>query len=1333
MKKTLLPLIVVLLFSFNNLFAQDTLYVSLNGSNTLPYSSTITAATSIQTAISAASPGDLILVENGNFNLAATINLTKGVTVKSLYGYEFAIIDGQNARLCIGINHADAVVDGFTIRNGYNPSSFGGGVNIISGGTVQNCLITNNQARDGGGVAIDNSGIVQNCIVRNNLASDNGSNGYGGGIRLLNGGTARGCLVYGNTSLNYGGGINIWNAGRIENCTITNNTAPNGAGVRCRNNSVMVNSISYFNTGLNWQTNGTGQSFSNNCTTPALPSGTGNITADPQFVNAGANDYRLLATSPAVDAGINSGWTGGATDLNGNPRLFNTTVDMGAFEYFNPPPTPLTPWPGIFSGDVLTTFTWNQVASSNAYTIQIATDDLFNNVVQTLSTGDVATYTLTTPLAWNTNYWWRIKGNATPYSSYLSFHTELVAPVPTQPTNNATGISIEPTLNWTDAGSFGTYSWMISTQIDFPDDPAKTYWNSSGNPPLTLPHSINPTFGGVFPDGFLKGNTTYYWKVKSFFPATLLYSKYTPVQTFTTTSAVLPVLSWPVGGAVVYTTPVGLYWYLNESSAGVTYDLLYSPNADMSVAITIPGLTTGEYTINAGLTPGTTYYWLVKAHKNGTLRNISAKESFRLTSEGHVPLVPILSWPTGNATLYTNTPTLYWYANGNSTGLSYELQCVPAADPWLPDNSFTSVVGMNTTTPPLQPGVEYAYRVRSVLGTQKSDWSVYQTFTIIATPVATPLVPILSWPTDNALLYTNTPTLYWYVDGDGTGLTYELQCVPAADPWPADNSFTSVVGMNTTTAPLQPGVQYAYRVRSVLGTEKSAWSVYETFSIISTSAGTPLIPILSWPTDNALLYTNTPTLYWYVDGDGTGLTYELQCVPAADPWPADNSFTSVVGMNTTTPPLQPGVEYAYRVRSVLGTEKSAWSVYETFSIIATSTATPLIPELSWPTDNATLYTNTPTLYWYVNGNSTGLTYELQCVPAADPWPADNIFVPVAGMNITTSPLQPGIQYAYRVRSVIGGVKSAWATYETFTIYSTPSAGAPPQPVLSWPIDDATSYTLTPTLYWYLNESSTGLTYELQCVPASEPWPADNVNVAVSQMSYTTPSLIGGTQYAWRVRSVSGTTPSSWSAYALFTTIAEEEPVMPIVGGPTNGTYINNANPMISWYLPTAPSGSQSYTLQISHNPDFSNATEITNINNLSCNASLSGSGTYYWRVKSQFENTTSSYFSMPGQFTVYGITDVKEEIIPVQFGLSQNYPNPFNPTTTISYDLPANSMVSITVFDVLGRELETIVNELQQAGNHKVNFNGSNLSSGVYYYKINAGEFVSVKKMILIK
>jgi len=88
---------------------------------------------------------------------------------------------------------------------------------------------------------------------------------------------------------------------------------------------------------------------------------------------------------------------------------------------------------------------------------------------------------------------------------------------------------------------------------------------------------------------------------------------------------------------------------------------------------------------------------------------------------------------------------------------------------------------------------------------------------------------------------------------------------------------------------------------------------------------------------------------------------------------------------------------------------------------------------------------------------------------------------------------------------------------------------------------------------------------------------------------------------------------------------------------------------------------------------------------------------------------------------------------PQKFQLQQNYPNPFNPSTTIGYQLPAGSHVTIKVFDVLGREVVTLVNERQTAGGHSIVFDASHLPSGIYFYSITAGKFHQVKKMVLVK
>jgi hypothetical protein len=85
------------------------------------------------------------------------------------------------------------------------------------------------------------------------------------------------------------------------------------------------------------------------------------------------------------------------------------------------------------------------------------------------------------------------------------------------------------------------------------------------------------------------------------------------------------------------------------------------------------------------------------------------------------------------------------------------------------------------------------------------------------------------------------------------------------------------------------------------------------------------------------------------------------------------------------------------------------------------------------------------------------------------------------------------------------------------------------------------------------------------------------------------------------------------------------------------------------------------------------------------------------------------------------------------FRLDQNYPNPFNPSTTIHFLVQSSEFVTLKVFDVLGNEVATLVNEEKPAGSYEVNFKASNLSSGVYLYKLQAGSFIETKKMLLMK
>ncbi|MDT3695496.1 MAG: T9SS type A sorting domain-containing protein [Ignavibacterium sp.] len=116
-------------------------------------------------------------------------------------------------------------------------------------------------------------------------------------------------------------------------------------------------------------------------------------------------------------------------------------------------------------------------------------------------------------------------------------------------------------------------------------------------------------------------------------------------------------------------------------------------------------------------------------------------------------------------------------------------------------------------------------------------------------------------------------------------------------------------------------------------------------------------------------------------------------------------------------------------------------------------------------------------------------------------------------------------------------------------------------------------------------------------------------------------------------------------------------------------------------------------------------------------------GCYNYRLKQ---------LDFDGSFEYSNIVEVKVRI-PFEFFLSQNYPNPFNPSTIIKYSLKDDGKVSLKIFNSLGEEVRTLVNEIKPAGNYEVEFNASNLPSGVYIYSIQSGDFVSSKKMILLK
>jgi len=303
-----------------------------------------------------------VLVSNGVYAVSSEILINKALALRSVNGPEATTIDAQWFSRCLNLGNYAVVVAGFSIQNGFaiEASPYGGAV-YCTGVTplLTNCVVSDSIALNrGGGVyygslidcVVRGNGtlyaeggglyqsVIARCVVKDNTSASSGGGLYAGtasnsifrgnstayqGGGMYNG-KASECLFFSNSASYQGGGL----YGTIaNNCTIAGNSADSSAGGMYSGES--RNSIVYYNTPNDLGSVGT---VLYSCS-PSLTHGSlGNITNAPSFVNSDSGNYRINASSPCIDAGINA-YASGTVDVDGNPRFYNSRVDMGAYEY----------------------------------------------------------------------------------------------------------------------------------------------------------------------------------------------------------------------------------------------------------------------------------------------------------------------------------------------------------------------------------------------------------------------------------------------------------------------------------------------------------------------------------------------------------------------------------------------------------------------------------------------------------------------------------------------------------------------------------------------------------------------------------------------------------------------------------------------------------------------------------------------------------------------------------------------------------------------------------------------------------------------------------------
>lgn len=325
---------IALLVPFHHLAAAVLFVSQLSPNSSPPYATWGTAATSIQQAVDASSPGDLILVSNGIY--AGPLLITRPVQVMSFLGATYTVIDGHGTNQCVWMTN-NARLDGFSITNG--SARNGGGLwcassnvfvtncvitgNLASnqgggvwGGTLGRCTISGNSAGSGGGAA---SALVENSTVTDNISTGPG----GGGVFQC---ALNNCLLTRNRGKAGGGAL----GGMLSNCTLSRNEAESGGGAQ---SAALNNCIVFLNSALIGE-NVNACTLNYSCTTPLTGTGIGNIDLDPAFVDLVGGNFRLSHASPCINAGTNTLVVDPADpDLDGNPRISGGRVDMGAYEF----------------------------------------------------------------------------------------------------------------------------------------------------------------------------------------------------------------------------------------------------------------------------------------------------------------------------------------------------------------------------------------------------------------------------------------------------------------------------------------------------------------------------------------------------------------------------------------------------------------------------------------------------------------------------------------------------------------------------------------------------------------------------------------------------------------------------------------------------------------------------------------------------------------------------------------------------------------------------------------------------------------------------------------
>lgn len=589
-----------------------------------------------------------------------------------------------------------------------------------------------------------------------------------------------------------------------------------------------------------------------------------------------------------------------------------------------------------------------------------------------------------------------------------------------------------------------------------------------------------------------------------------------------------------------------------------------------------------------------------------------------------------------------------------------------------------------------------------------------------------PAAPVLTAPVNGAVNVSITPLLDW--DSVPYGKTYQVQIA-------LDSSYgspvldTSLVPTSNLTVPanrLLNNTRYFWHVRCTNAGGTGAWSNSFNFRTI---VAIPNAPGLLLPANGSSNVSLTPFFDW--DSTSPADSYTLQAAldtSFSNPWVFTAGITQSF-LQLENPQLQNNFRYYWRVNATNIAGTGAWSQVYNFTTIF---GTPAAPTLLSPPNFATGISLTTLLDWVEDISATN--YQVQISQ-------DSLFGTVlwdtTGFNVSQVPVRAGLltnvqTYFWRVRTTNPIGTGPWANPFRFTTVLIP----PIAPQLVDPPNNAVDISTTPTLNWDSVQYAQTFRVQLSTDSTFATTLINSGGLVFSQYNVPGGILNNNTLYYWRVNASNNAGTGPYSQVWKFRTVVSPPVAAPTLLAPPNGSINQPLTLTLDW---NDVFGSNGYRLLVSTDSLFNTSVLDTTITASQFQAPagrLTGNSRYYWRVRA-FNTGGFGPWSVTWRFNtlIIGIEPISINI-PESFKLYDNYPNPFNPVTKIEFDIPqyaAGNTVKLEIYDAAGKLTAVVLNEVLQAGKYAVNWNAGNYASGIYFYRLIAGSFTSVKKMAVVK